>query len=304
MNNDSQYLQRACPVCKSSQSALEVHSAQKAEALTLADVSDHWSGLFKEKVFFSYNRCQACGTLFAPVYFTGDQLGSLYANMAPNMEVVQSGALVATQRGYWDRAVRLGNLTGSYLEIGPDVGYIVEHAVRESRFDKLWLFEPNVAVHGTLAAAAGAVPHQISAAMDDLSGVPDGSVGLAFMVHVLDHLLDPMDSLYQIRRKLRPGGKLIIVTHNEKSLLRTLMGNRWPPFCLQHPQIYSPDSITKLIRASGYSAVQVERSVNYFPLDFMIRQAAFGLGFSLGSMSLPRTVLGLKLGNMLTIATC
>lgn len=303
MTNGARYLERSCPLCQSKAFAVEVQSELKAEDLAMSGMSDHWSGLFKEKVFFSYSRCRDCGLLFAPTYFTPDQLASLYTNMAPNMDVVRSDALVATQRGYWDRAVQLGNLSGGYLEIGPDVGYIVERAVAEGRFHKLWLFEPNAAVHAKLAASARSVPHVISPAMEDFSGVPDGSVGLAFMVHVLDHMLEPVAALTQIRRKLRPGGKLVIVTHNEQSLLRTAMGTRWPPFCLQHPQIYNPDSIRRMIRTCGYSDVVVERSVNYFPIDFMLRQAAYSLGFSIGNVPLPKTVLGLKLGNMITIAT-
>ena len=95
------------------------------------------------------------------------------------------------------------------------------------------------------------------ATMDDLSAVPDGSAALVVMVHVLDHILDPKAMLEQIRRKLKPGGRVAIVTHNEQSLLRSLMGKRWPPFCLQHPELYNPRSITKLLNSAGYGSVEV-----------------------------------------------
>lgn len=296
------FLQRSCPACGASAPKDEVRSAPPAETLSLDALRPYWSGLFKEKIFFSYDRCGQCGLLFAPSYFTPEQLGELYNDMAPNMDVVPTAAIEATQRSYWDTARKAGALDGGYLEIGPDVGYIVRHAVRDGNFDRFWLFEPNKAVHAQLADATDGRPHEISVEMDDLSIVPDESVGLAVMVHVLDHVLDPMAALQRVRAKLKPGGVLMIVTHNERSVLRKLMSTRWPPFCLQHPELYNPASMEQILRRAEYSAVDVERSKNYFPIAFMVRQAAYTVGLNLERLPLPRTAIGLRLGNMITLA--
>jgi len=299
---DAGFLQRACPACGGDTRKSEVHSTPRAEQMPFEELRQYWSGLFTDKVFFSYERCDSCGLLFAPNYFTPEQLGELYADMAPNMELVPSDALEATQRGYWNAAKRRAPLSGGFLEIGPDIGYIVGHAAREGQFEHFWLFEPNQAVHAQLAEAAQGKPHDISVAMDDLSIVPDSSIGLAVMVHVLDHILDPIASLERILQKLKPGGVLLIVTHNEKSLLRTVMSKRWPPFCLQHPEIYNPESMKRMVTRAGYSSVEVERSKNYFPLAFIARQAAFTFGLKLDKLPLPNTSIGLKLGNLITLA--
>ena len=42
------------------------------------------------------------------------------------------------------------------------------------------------------------------------------------MIQVLDHLLDPIATLTELRAKLLPDAKLLIVTHNEQSLLRKM----------------------------------------------------------------------------------
>lgn len=222
--------------------------------------------------------------------------------MAPNMDLVPSESLSATQRGYYEVAMRAKPARGGYMEIGPDIGFIVHEAAQTDRFDNYWLFEPNLAVHEQLAAATHGRAHSIVADMTDLSSVPDGSVGLAVMIHVLDHLLDPVSMLAQIRRKLMPGGRLVIVTHNEKSLLRKIMRNNWPPFCLQHPVIYNPESIKATLGAAGFAQVTVERSTNVFPLSFMVRQAAWTVGVKLDKLPVPDISLGLKLGNIITVA--
>jgi hypothetical protein len=241
--------------------------------------------------------------LYNPVYFQDAQIADLYADMAPNMDMVGDDTITATQRGYFERAARGATLGGAYLEIGPDVGYIVGEAARTGAFEHFWLFEPNLAIHDTLRAATLGQPATLRAEMDDLSVVRDGSVGLAVMFHVLDHMLDPLAMLAQIHAKLRPGGTLMIVTHNEQSLLRRAIGVRWPPFCLQHPELYNPATMQRLLDRADYRDIVVERSRNYFPIDFLAKQAAWSLGVKLKHVPLPSLTIGLRLGNILTLAS-
>lgn len=297
------FKKRQCPACGNSASTQEVSSAARAETMTPEALRPFWSGLFKQKIFFTYDRCETCDLLYAPDFFDSAQLESLYSQMAPNMDIVPTDALKATQRGYYDCAATQETEPGGYLEIGPDIGYLVSEAAGNGAFDAFWLFEPNLAMHDALRRAAGTKPATLLSDMTDLSAVPDGSITLAVMIHVLDHLLDPMSMLTQIRSKLRPGGKLLIVTHNEASLLRHIMGRRWPPFCLQHPQLYNPAQMKRILDRAGFSHTEVKRSTNYFPIAFMIRQAAWTIGLRLDRIPLPRFSIGLKLGNIVSIAT-
>ncbi len=296
------YLKRNCPACGSGDRKSEVASDRKAEDLPLDELRPFWSGLFKEKVFFTYDRCEECGILYAPTFFDDAQLTDLYSSMAPNMDLVPTKAIEATQRSYFDEAMEGLSAEGGFLEIGPDVGYIVGHAAKDPKFDRFWLYEPNLAVHDALTQATAGLPHTILPDMTDLTAVPDGSVALAVMIHVLDHLIDPRAMLEQIRAKLKPGGRLAIVTHNEHSILRSLMRKRFPPFCLQHPELYNPRSIAQLLNRAGYSKVRVNRSKNYFPLEFMAKQALYSVGLKADRLPMPKTVIGLRLGNIMTIA--
>ena len=124
------------------------------------------------------------------------------------------------------------------------------------------------------------------------------------MIQVLDHLLDPVATLSELKTKLLPGAKLLLVTHNEQSLLRKLIGWKWPAFCLQHPQIYSPQSITQLLEKAGYTVNSIKRTKNYFQASFLLKHLLWALGIKV--QTIPRILdftVGLKLGNMITIAT-
>lgn len=292
---------RSCPLCGTDAARAEVSSRPAADTLDMNALEPFWFGIEKERRFFTYHRCSSCDLLYNRTFFDDAQLGNLYGAMPPNMDVVATASIEATQHGYFE-ALKGRELTGGYLEIGPDVGYVAREAATHGNFDHFWLFEPNQAVHPQLKAACGDRPSTISTSMHDLSIVPDASVGVAVMVHVLDHILEPLAMLRSILRTLRPGGTLVIVTHNEGSLMTKILGRRWPAFCLQHPELYNPKTMQKLLYKAGYADAQVQRSLNHFPIDFLARQAAQAVGIKLGKLPLPSRSIGLRLGNILTLA--
>ena len=294
--------QRPCPDCGATRGKPEMGSSPSGETLALDDLRRFWAGLNSDKAFFTYRRCDGCGLLYCPEYFTGPALSELYANLEPNMDMVPAALIEQTQRGYYDAVAKAGTPPGDYLEIGPDVGYMVSEAATRGDFGHFWLYEPNRAVHYRLGQMVGSKPSTITTEMHDLSAVPDHTIGLAVMVHVLDHLIDPQAMLRQIARKLVPNGVLAVVTHNEGSLLRRLLGKRWPPFCLQHPQLFRPDSISHLLESAGLERVEVSSSSNTFPSDFLIRQGAQAAGLDLRAVPLPAIPLKLQLGNIQTLA--
>jgi hypothetical protein len=86
--------------------------------------------------------------------------------------------------------------------------------------------------------------------------------------------------------------------------MRRVLGWRWPAFCLQHPQIYNLKTTQNLLEASGFEVLQQHKTVNHFKLSFLIKHGLWALGIKVKSTpSFGNITLGLKLGNILTIAT-
>lgn len=304
MKKNSPFFERQCPHCRDGAKAHpEVVAAKSAETLSSDEIAQAWNHIAKERVFFSYFRCETCSLLFAPVFLTEERLGELYKQMPPNMDVVPPGVLRATQRGYFDLLKRYSKLDGGYLELGADVGLFTENCVAEGGFDHYYLVEPNREVAPTLRQVVGDKPCAIIHDMFDFSPVPDATVGVAAMIHVLDHLVEPLDSLKAIRAKLAPGGTILIVTHDESSLLRRIFRRNWPPFCMQHPQLFSPRSMRAMLGQAGFSNVQVKRTANHFPVRFLVQQLLWACGLKVDRVpSFGGLTVGLKLGNMMTLA--
>lgn len=300
------YVHRTCPTChqEASPSAAQVAAKRPAESLTFEVLRDYWRGFFQEKVFFTYFRCNQCGVLFCPSFFDSTQLTNLYSNMPDNTAGVEQDTVRKTQEGYFRILKKYSDLQGQMLELGPDIGLFSEFCRKEGRFNYFWMFEPNVAVHSELKRRLEGVPTTISTELLSFVSVPDQSVDVVAMIHVLDHLLEPRKLLSELREKLRPGAKLMVVTHDESSLLTKLVRKGWPAYCLQHPQLYNPASMRNLLTESGFKVISVERTANSFPVFYLVRHLLWAIGLKKFWLpQLPWLRISLKLGNMCTIAT-
>jgi len=298
------YLSRACPSCSETAGSIAVQAKTPAETLTLDALTPYWRGFFNEKTFFSYFRCHQCKLMYCPTFFTDQQLEALYAQMPDNTAGNSLEMLQKTQGGYFQQLKPYAQMEGAYLETGPDLGLFTQHIINEGHFSKYWLFEPNKAVWPNLTRRFPR-PNEVhlSSEMFGFGPVPDESVQLAVMVHVLDHLLDPLSILLQLRQKLKPGSTVAFVTHDESSLLAKLTRAGWPPYCLQHPQLFNAKSITGLLSKAGFKVLAVQRTSNYFPATYLLKHLLWALGIQVNLPQSNSLQLPLKLGNILTIAT-
>jgi hypothetical protein len=303
---DQLYLQRGCPTCGKSlpDPAWRMDSVPPAEDCPFADLQSSWRSFFKDqKYFFTYRRCQSCGQVYSPRYFTPGQLAELYHRMDDNTAGMPEALLARTQRGYLDLLLRQADLKpGGYLELGPDIGLFTREAMARAAFSHYWMVEPNEQVHPVLDRLLEGKPHALLREAAEIEQVPDNSLALAVAIHVLDHLLDPQEVLARLHAKLRSGGWLLAVTHDGESWIARLFGRRWPAYCLQHPQIYSRASLKNSLSRSGLDSVHVMKTVNHFPVTYLLRHFLFASG--LGRVPLPEFpswTIGMKLGNIAAV---
>lgn len=83
-------------------------------------------------------------------------------------------------------------------------------------------------------------------------GYPEASFDAITMCHVIEHVHDPVELLTECARLLAPGGRLVLVTPNWRSLGHRLFGARWPGIdAPRHLQIFTAESITDAIQRAG-----------------------------------------------------
>lgn len=87
---------------------------------------------------------------------------------------------------------------------------------------------------------------------------PDGTFDAVTMNHVIEHVFDPVALVGEVRRILKPGGRLVMVTPNAMSVGHRVFGRSWrglePP---RHIQIFTPSSLDTVARSAGLAVNKV-----------------------------------------------
>jgi SAM-dependent methyltransferase len=96
--------------------------------------------------------------------------------------------------------------------------------------------------------------------------LPETSFDVASLFHTLEHLTDPLGTLREIKRALRPGGTLIVeVPHARDALLATFELESFKKFTFwsEHLVLHTRESISKFLTEAGFSSVEVQGFQRY-----------------------------------------
>lgn len=300
------YAQRQrCPGCGETvgRAREEMRSDPRAETLPPEEHGRFLSGYDARRIFFSYRRCASCGLLYCPTYYSPVQLGQLYRHQSENMAEVPLSARVRTQQRYVEIVAPETAPEGDYLELGADIGIFARLCSERKRFGRYWLYEPNNGVREEMDRRLQGLDYKVIAETFAPMDVRRDSVSLAIVVHVLDHVWEPAQILLGLYQVMRPGGRLFIATHDENSMLARVLGRRWPPYTLQHPQLFSTASLRQVVARCGFEVIRTVQTVNYFPLFFLLGAGLQVMGVPHRFMPRPATPqVGLRLGNIALLA--
>ena len=197
-------------------------------------------------------------------YFEGGACGysdTSYAEQEP--------ALRATFRCLMHTLQDFGLTGGDLLEIGCGYGYLLDEA---SPF-----FRRRV---GTEFSAQGAERARRSKAEILVGGIeqlPDDSrFDCIVATHVIEHVYEPRAFVSQLVRHGKPGSHIILATPDLGSVLRKLMGWRWPAFkAPEHVIYYDFARLRSLMHKAGLEKIQRLPYPHAFPLGLI--SAKFGL---------------------------
>jgi len=297
---------RECPSCFSTETCLDpVQSAiSPAEMLEWEEIKEMFIGLRPQQTFFTYRRCAKCNLAYNTIYFSQTQLDELYSFMPDNLMGEKENVSSRTQFGYANQILKYTDKIEVYLELGPDIGLVAKRLSSEIKRAKAMLVEPNLAVHEKLAKNTShfqnvLIVQHLSDVSLNLEEKPDLIVG----IHVLDHLPEPALTLQNLHQLSSKNAKLCLVVHNERSILRMLLRKKWPPFCLQHPQLFEPNTIKNILESNGWKPISIRGTRNYYSLQNILR-----MGFSVLKIPtffirlIPNLVIPIYLGNIMVVA--
>jgi len=102
--------------------------------------------------------------------------------------------------------------------------------------------------------------------LESLKALEDNYYDTIFCFHTFEHLSDPLSILQQFKKKLLPGGTLVIeVPHANDFLLNHLESEAFKDFTLwsQHLILHTRASLAGFLRATGFSTFKIQGVQRY-----------------------------------------
>lgn len=178
--------------------------------------------LYCEKNGFTILRCSSCGLGFVGDLPSEEELGKFYRGSYLPYHLLYGDFKEKAERRFSLVESAVGNRLGSLLDVGCSYGFFLNVARTHG-----WK------VKGVEMGSRPAEYSRTKYGLDVFEGplqqadFADSSFDVVTLFHVIEHARNPLDLLSTIRRILRKGGSLVMLTPNIESLHSQILGKAW-----------------------------------------------------------------------------
>lgn len=251
-----------CPICGSGNKTL-VYRARLPRDFDERNPPSPYSG------HYQINSCDGCGLVFSSPVMDAAGVAALYEQgTETNVQPGEENNVRHTMWLYYNLAKPYLPDRNRMLDVGCDMGFMLE-AAKSDGFRHAVGLEPVPEARRVAQQIPGA---EISDKFFEDTDFPQGHFDLVVMIHVLDHLFDPREVLQRAYENLRPGGVVVAVVHNVRSLLFFLLRERFPIFNMYHHYFFSRTTLARLFASQRYEVLKVVGTYNCYSLGFFAKR--------------------------------
>jgi SAM-dependent methyltransferase len=235
---------------------------------------------------FYYVKCSACGLVYQNPRPSLDDLKRRYEVDYFKYEKENEGnffnlMVLGLKDAGQDEAPDPSKGTSRFLDIGCATGRLLEH-MRDRGWD----------VQGVdlcrESARYGIEQRHLDIFIGSLEEArfPDNRFSLIHFSHLIEHVMEPVEFLREVRRILAPGGTALITTPNVDGFQARLFRDKWRSAIPDHLFLFSLDTMTRLLEISGFV---IEKTVTWGglargtapslikkPMDILAKRFGFG----------------------------
>jgi 2-polyprenyl-3-methyl-5-hydroxy-6-metoxy-1,4-benzoquinol methylase len=143
---------------------------------------------------------------------------------------------------------------GRLLEVGSSLGYLLD-VFRKDGWDVLGV-EP---FFQCCRYAKEELGLEVINAILETADLPNESFEVVLLNHVIEHIDDPLRTLREVNRILKPNGHFVIETPRYDTLMFKLLGRRERSIgCGGHIYFFTTQTLRNLYEAAGFKTVQLD----------------------------------------------
>ena len=266
MTQEAELVDRSCPVCDSTGNSRVVADARvdpgRLDAYAFA------SRKVPEYMHYRLVLCSACDCVYASPAPSPEMTSPAYQEAAFDSSVESHYAARSYGRILSRFVGRLPDLAGA-LDVGTGDGAFLEQLLARGFTDVVGV-EPSSA---PIATATEEIRRLIVQGSFEAHRFEPGRYSLVTCFQTLEHLHDPGAMCDGAYRLLKPGGAFFVICHNRRALSAKLLGARSPIFDIEHLQLFSPASITRLLERHGFENIEVRSLWNTYPVHYWMKLA-------------------------------
>ncbi len=177
------------------------------------------------------------------------------------LEVFLATATPRNERKIWPTAFAQFDRfrkSGRLLDVGCGPGFFLEEAKRRGWDEHGVETMPVTSEYARETAGLNVHTGDLTTA-----AYPDDHFDIVHMNEVIEHVVDPIKLMEEVRRVLRPGGMAYLRTGSVESWSSRFRGRDWAYYGFAangHIRFYGPHSAKALARASGFAHVETDTS--------------------------------------------
>ena len=217
----------------------------------------------------AYFRCPECSLIFQDprVSFKQEDIyNAAYIQKRSqdpgNLNIAQPRIKTAQHYYRWvEKFVKKGNL----LEVGCATGISLK--IAQDQGWKVFGVEVNEKAALIANGVLNADLVQVGLLNNDM--FPDEYFSLVTLFDVIEHIPHPIEFLSILNKKISPGGSILFVTPNVSTLSFKILKNKWPHFVQEHLALYSPKSMNRLLKETGFRPKAQGWAIKYMSIEML-----------------------------------
>lgn len=263
-----EFIERPCPICNQDKTSSLFSDAcydfKKLDDFAFA------SRKTPEYMHFRLLLCSSCDLLYASPIPNFSDLKNLYQDADFDSQN-ESKLAASSYASALKKNLNLLPNKKSALDIGAGDGAFLKELL-ELNFETVIGIEPSIK---PVQQASPEIKPFIRIETFDKGKFQKDSFSLVTLFQTIEHIDDPDSVIKEIHHILEKNGVFMIVCHNRNALSAKILGKKSPIFDVEHLQLFSSKSISKILKNSGFSKTNIHTFYNTYPLQYWARLFPF-----------------------------